>query len=80
MGSYSVEWLDIWSNFMRMHIDKKLCHFFMVNQSSPLNLIFIKIVCFFLLLKIKLFINNFMKNRHKDVPKIRNDYSTFGYW
>ena len=35
---------------------------------------------FFLLLEFTLFINNFMKNRHKDVQKIRNDYSTFGYW
>ena len=39
--------LYMWSNFMRMHIDKKLCHFFMVNLSSLLTLIFIKIAWIF---------------------------------
>ena len=57
--------LAIWSNFMRMHIDKKLCHFFMVNLSSLLTLIFIEIAWgLFLLLKFKLLVDNWIKNRH----------------
>ena len=60
----------IWSNFMRMHIHKKLCYFFSVNQSSLLTLIFIEIAWdFFLLLKFKLLVDVFIKNRSKDVPK-----------
>ena len=51
--------MHIWSNFMRMHIDKKLCHFFMVNLSSLLTLLFIKIAWgLFLLLTFKFLINN----------------------
>ena len=51
--------LNIWSNFMRMHIDKKLCHFFMVNLSSLLTLIFIEIAWgLFLLLKFKFLVDN----------------------
>ena len=63
----------IWSNFMRMHIDKKVCHFFTVNQSSLLRLIFIEIAwASFLLLKSKLLIKNWIKNRPKGVPKKQN--------
>ena len=59
----------------RMHIDKKLCHFFMVNQSSLLTFIFIEIACFsFLLLRFKLIINNWIKNRPKSVPKSQNNF------
>ena len=50
---------------MRMHIDKKLCHFFMVNLSSLLTLIFIEIAWgLFLLLKFKFLVDNWIKNRH----------------
>ena len=55
--------IGIWSNFMRMHIDKKLCHFFMVNLSSLLTLIFIEIAWgFFLLLRFKLLVDDSIKN------------------
>ena len=72
--------VHIWSNFMRMHIDKKLCHFFMVNQSSLLTLIFIEIAWgFFLLSKFKLLVDIWIKNRPKGVPKSQNNFFTFGY-
>ena len=45
-----VPYRTIWSNFMRMHIDKRLCHFFTVNEGSLLTLI-LKLHAFFLLLK-----------------------------
>ena len=76
---------SIWSNFMRMHIDKELCHFFMVNLSSLLTLIFIEIACFFfLLLKFKLLIDNWIKNRpegffyHELWPKGKTLFWLFG--
>ena len=57
---------------MRNDIDKKLCHFFMVNQSSLLTLIFIDIAwCFFLLLKFKLLNDDFMKINLKFSKKVR---------
>ena len=66
--------------FMRMHIDKKLCHFFMVNLSSLLTLIFIEIAWgLFLLLKFKLLVDNIIKNRPKGVPKSQNNFFTFGH-
>ena len=68
-----------WSNFIRMHIDKKECHFFMVNLSSLLALIFMIIACFFLLLKFKLLIDNWTKNEPKGVPKSQNIFFTFGH-
>ena len=70
----------IWSNFMRMHIDKKLCHFFMVNLSSLLTLIFIKIALFlFFLLRFMLLSDNWIKNRPEGVPKSQNIFFTFGH-
>ena len=70
----------IWSNFMRMHIGKKLCHSFMVNLSSLLTLIFIEIAWgLFLLLKFKLLVDNIIKNRPKGVPKSQNIFFTFGH-
>ena len=71
---------SIWSNFTRMHVDKKLCHFFMVNLSSLLTLIFIKIAwSLFLLLKFKLLVDNWIKNRPEGVPKSQNNFFTFGH-
>ena len=65
----------IWSNFMRMHIEKKLCHFFMVNQSLLLTLIFIEIAWgFFLLSKFKLLVDNWIKYRPKGGPKSQNNF------
>ena len=50
------------------YIDKKLCHFFMVNQSSLLTLIFNEIAWdFFLLSKFKLLIKNCIKNTAQKV-------------
>ena len=72
--------LHTWSNFMRMHIGKKLCHSFMVNLSSLLTLIFIEIAWgLFLLLKFKLLVDNIIKNRPKGVPKSQNNFFTFGH-
>ena len=51
---------------MRNDIGKKLCHFFMVDQSSLLSLILHEIAClFFLLSKFELLINYIMKKRHR---------------
>ena len=71
----------IWSNFMRMHIDKKLCHFFMVNLSSLLTLIFIKIAWgLFLLLTFKFLIDNWIKNRPEGVQKSQNNFQNNSWW
>ena len=63
---------------MRNDIDKKLCRFFMVNQSSLMNWIFIENACFFLL-KFKLLIDNYIKNRPEGVPKSQNNCFTFDH-
>ena len=56
----------IWSNFTRSDIDKMLCHFFMVNESSLLALILHEIAwAFFLLSKLKLCFDYNIKNRHR---------------
>ena len=70
----------IWSNFMRMHIGKKLGPFFMANQSLFLTLIFVEIEWFFFLpSEFKLLIDNFIKSRPKGVPKSQNNFFTFGH-
>ena len=58
---------------MRMHIGKKLGHFFMANQSFFLTLIFVEIEWgFFLPSEFKLSIDN-------GVPKTENNCFTFGH-
>ena len=70
-----IQSLNYRSNFMRNDIGKKLCHFFIVDQSSLLTLILHEIArIVFLLSKLKSLIYYFMKNRHRVSKKMVKDH------
>ena len=69
----------IWSNFMRIHWQKVMLLFHGQSKLSPDPNIYWNCMFFFLLLKFKLLIDNWIKNRPKGVPKNQNNFFTFGH-